>query len=46
MRKLFILLLILSASILSFSQDIKKIAEDFEKSMKDPKVLYGHNKAV
>jgi pimeloyl-ACP methyl ester carboxylesterase len=30
----------------AISQDIKKISEDFQKMMSDPKVLYGHNKAV
>ena len=46
--KKYILLLICSQLLISFcfSQDIRKIADDFQKMMKDPKVLYGHNKAV
>jgi pimeloyl-ACP methyl ester carboxylesterase len=31
---------------LIFSQDIKKIADDFQKSTNDPKTVYGHNKAA
>lgn len=48
MRKLGILviILVLQSSSFIFSQDIKTIAEEFEKSAKDPKVLYGRNKAV
>jgi len=48
MRK-YLFVLFISRLIISFAsgQDIKKIAEDFEKSMKDPKGFpYGHNKAA
>lgn len=34
-------------AVFVFAQDIKKISEDFQKSMKDPKAFpYGHNKAA
>jgi pimeloyl-ACP methyl ester carboxylesterase len=46
MRKLLSSITLLLIACISFSQDIKQIAEDFEKSMKDPKLPYGHNKAV
>lgn len=48
MRKLAVLviILVLQSSSFIFSQDIKTIAEEFEKSSKDPKVIYGRNKAV
>src|SRR5436190_21019476 len=47
MRKLFALFFLCQIfTSLLFSQDIKKIADDFQKSMSDPKSLYGHNKAA
>lgn len=33
-------------AVLLFAQDIKKISEDFQKSVNDPKTLYGHNKGA
>lgn len=46
--KKYIILLICSQLAMSFcfSQDLRKIADDFQKMRNDPKVLYGHNKAV
>lgn len=48
MRKCIpIFFLSLFIPIFFWGQDIKKIAEDFEKTMKDPKAFpYGHNKAA
>lgn len=47
MKKYFLFFLISQLTLLNaFAQDMKKLAEDFQKQMNDPKVLYGHNKAV
>src|ERR1043165_4804353 len=47
MRKLLLLLSAIFIVLLSFSQDdFAKIQAEFEKMMKDPKNLYGKNKAV
>jgi len=48
MRKFIVILLLCQLNgIFVFAQDIKKIAEDFEKTVKDPKAFpYGHNKAA
>jgi pimeloyl-ACP methyl ester carboxylesterase len=45
MKKYFLLLLFSQIiTITVFAQDMKKLEEDFQKQMKDPKSLYGHNK--
>ena len=46
MKKIFFLLIAAFIYCGATSQDIKKISETFQKMMNDPKVLYGHNKAV
>src|SRR5436190_14852832 len=47
MRKyLFVLLFFGLLASPAFSQDIQKIAEEFEKKMSDPKSPYGHNQAA
>jgi pimeloyl-ACP methyl ester carboxylesterase len=47
MRKyLFVLLFFGLLTSPAFSQDIQKIAEEFEKKMSDPNSLYGHNQAA
>ena len=47
MKKYFSLLLAIQFIIVTvFSQDVKKISEDFQKQMSDPKSPYGHNKAA
>ncbi len=48
MKKVFALcLLVTGFSFSAFSQeDLRKIADDFQKQMKNPAVLYGRNKAV
>jgi pimeloyl-ACP methyl ester carboxylesterase len=46
MRKHFAAICLGFITTLIYSQDIKKIGEDFQKQMSDPKVPYGHNKAA
>jgi pimeloyl-ACP methyl ester carboxylesterase len=46
MRKYFVLLICQFITVFAFSQDIKKISEDFQNGMKDPKIPYGHNKTA
>ena len=47
MRKyLFVLLFFGLLASPAFSQDIQKIAEEFDKKMSDPKSPYGHNQAA
>src|SRR5437868_9950545 len=47
MRKYLFVLLFFGVLVSpAFSQDIQKIAEEFEKKMSDPKSPYGHNQAA
>ena len=47
MKKQIALALLLIAAVSAIhSQDIRKIADDFQKIMKDPKTIYGRNKAA
>jgi pimeloyl-ACP methyl ester carboxylesterase len=46
MRKLLTGLLLLIITMGLSAQDINKVIADFEKETKDPKSLYGHNKAA
>lgn len=47
MKKYISILLLVQFLILyATAQDIKKIGEDFQKQMNDPKSLYGHNKVA
>ena len=47
MRKCFFILFLISLITTFVSgQDIKKVSEDFQKSMNDPKAIYGNNKTV
>ena len=48
MKKLLLLFIVFNAiALLSFSQDeFAKLQAEFEKMMKDPKNIYGKNKAV
>ena len=44
MKKYFLLLVSFIFLMRAGSQDLKKIADDFQKNMNDPKSVYGKNK--
>lgn len=47
MKKILIAFLVMLFIITDLiAQDLKKISDDFQKQMSDPKVLYGHNKTA
>jgi len=43
MKKIFLLLLIQTAAVVLFSQDLQKIQQDFEAQLKNGKTPYGHD---
>jgi pimeloyl-ACP methyl ester carboxylesterase len=46
MKKYFLLLVCFICLLRAGSQDLKKIADDFQKNMNDPKSVYGKNKVA